>query len=237
MVRSGLWPAASAAVLAAVLSLASPALAAPDKAPAASAGAIRQDGLLPVYVDKAKGRILLSLPAPDADGVSGRYLYVTALRTGLGSALVGLDRARLGDTQILAFRRIGKKVVAEFENHRFRAQGAPADEQAAARDAFAVSTVWAGDVLETAPDGRILVDIASFLTRLSARQVQLGGLEGRVHLPMTRLDIADYLGLTIETVSRVFTQFKTSGLIQLLPNNEVALPDPETLKALGDGAS
>ncbi|MOA63210.1 Nitrogen fixation regulation protein FixK [compost metagenome] len=66
--------------------------------------------------------------------------------------------------------------------------------------------------------------------------MQLGGAEGRVHLPMTRLDIADYLGLTIETVSRVFTQFKTSGLIQLLPNNEVALPDPEALKALGDGA-
>ena len=153
MVRSGLRSAASAAVLAAAMSLAFPALAAaPDKPPAASAGATRHDGLLPVYVDKAKGRILLSLPAPDADGVSGRYLYVTALRTGLGSAPVGLDRARLGDTQVLAFRRIGRKVVAEFENHRFRAQGAPADEQAAARDAFAVSTVWAGEVLETAPD-------------------------------------------------------------------------------------
>ena len=166
MVRSGLRSAASAAVLAAAMSLAFPALAAaPDKPPAASAGATRHDGLLPVYVDKAKGRILLSLPAPDADGVSGRYLYVTALRTGLGSAPVGLDRARLGDTQVLAFRLIGRKVVAEFENHRFRAQGAPADEQAAARDAFAVSTVWAGEVLETAPDGRILVDVASFLTR------------------------------------------------------------------------
>ena len=79
--------------------------------------------------------------------------------------------------------------------------------------------------------------LASFLTRLSERQVQLGGAVGHVHLPMTRLDIADYLGLTIETVSRVFTQFKTSGLIQLLPNNEVALPDPEALKALGEGAA
>nr|WP_303682621.1 helix-turn-helix domain-containing protein [Brevundimonas naejangsanensis] len=54
---------------------------------------------------------------------------------------------------------------------------------------------------------------------------------------MTRLDIADYLGLTIETVSRVFTQFKTSGLIQLLPGNDVALPDPAALKALGEGAA
>ena len=102
----------------------------------------------------------------------------------------------------------------------------------------------AGDELMAAQEQIVLLGrktarerIASFLTRLSARQVQLGGAEGRVHLPMTRLDIADYLGLTIETVSRVFTQFKTSGLIQLLPNNDVALPDPEALKALGEGAA
>ncbi|HUH24872.1 MAG TPA: helix-turn-helix domain-containing protein, partial [Brevundimonas sp.] len=60
--------------------------------------------------------------------------------------------------------------------------------------------------------------------------------EGLVHLPMTRLDIADYLGLSIETVSRVLTQLKTSGLIRLLPGNEIALPDPAALRALGEGA-
>src|SRR5437870_4710020 len=40
----------------------------------AVAGLTKQDGLLPVYVDKAGGRALLALPAPDADGVAGRYL-------------------------------------------------------------------------------------------------------------------------------------------------------------------
>jgi CRP/FNR family transcriptional regulator len=101
----------------------------------------------------------------------------------------------------------------------------------------------AGDELMAAQEQIVLLGrktarerLASFLTRLAERQVQLGGPQGLVHLPMTRLDIADYLGLTIETVSRVFTQFKTSGLIQLLPGNEVALPDPVALKALGDGA-
>lgn len=164
MFRTSLAAAASAAAIAACLSFTTAAQAV-EKPASATAGAVRQEGLLPVYVDQAKGRILLSLPAPDAQGVSGRYLYVTALKTGLGSAPVGLDRARIGDTQILAFRRIGKKVVAEYENHRFRAAGAPDAEQAAARDAFSVSTVWAGEVVETAPDGRILVDIGSFLTR------------------------------------------------------------------------
>jgi len=159
--------AALAAAL--LLSAATPVLAAPkDKAPAseaALAGTARQDGLLPVHVDKAKGRILLSLPKPDADGVSGRFLYVVALKTGLGSAPVGLDRAALGDTQVLVFRRIGKKVIAEYENPKFTAVGAPAAEQIAARESFAVSTVWAGDVVSDTPDGRILVDISSFLTR------------------------------------------------------------------------
>jgi hypothetical protein len=164
MVRGLLRSAASAALIAACLSVSAPVLAA-EKAPSATAGIARQDGLLPVHVDQAKGRILLSLPAPDADGVSGRYLYLTALKTGLGSAPVGLDRARLGDTQVLAFRRMGRKVVAELENHKFRAAGAPADEQAAAREAFSVSTVWAGDIVETTPDGRLVIDIASFLTR------------------------------------------------------------------------
>ena len=136
-----------------------------DKAPDPTAGLARQDGLLPIYVDKDKGRILVALPAADASGVSGRFLYVTALKTGLGSAPVGLDRARIGRSEILVFRRIGQKVVAEYENPRFVAAGASADEQAAAHDAFAPSTVWAGKVESVMADGRILVDLSSFLTR------------------------------------------------------------------------
>ena len=129
------------------------------------AGLTRQDGLVPVYVDKDKGRILVALPAADATGVNGRFLYVTALKTGLGSAPIGLDRARIGRSEILVFRRFGQKVVAEYENPRFRATGASADEQAAAHDAFAVSTVWAGKVEGVMADGRVLVDLSSFLTR------------------------------------------------------------------------
>ena len=169
--KSGLFGVAGrAALVAAVLFTAHPVKArdagrGEDKQLEATAGLTRQDGLLPVYVDKDKGRILLALPPADASGISGRFLYVSALKTGLGSALVGLDRARLNDTQILVFRRIGQRVVAEYENPRFVASGAPADEQAAARDAFAVSTVWAGKVEGLTVDGRILVDIASFLTR------------------------------------------------------------------------
>ncbi|MGN7161168.1 zinc-dependent metalloprotease [Sphingomonas sp. SAFR-052] len=128
------------------------------------AGTERLDGLLPVHVDRKGGRILLSLPAPGADGIAARMLYTTALRTGLGSAPIGLDRAQPGPAQLLVIRRLGRKVAFEFENPRFRATGASAAEQAAAADAFATSTLWLGDVID-GPDGTLLVDIAPFLIR------------------------------------------------------------------------
>ncbi len=53
--------------------------------------------------------------------------------------------------------------------------------------------------------------IAAFLVDLSERQ---GGLR-QVELPMSRTDIGDYLGLTIETVSRVFSKLKQKGIIRL----------------------
>jgi CRP/FNR family transcriptional regulator, nitrogen fixation regulation protein len=53
--------------------------------------------------------------------------------------------------------------------------------------------------------------IAAFLTDMAERQ---GGLK-QIELPMTRSDIGDYLGLTIETVSRVFSKLKQSGVIRL----------------------
>jgi CRP-like cAMP-binding protein len=52
--------------------------------------------------------------------------------------------------------------------------------------------------------------LASFLLDLTER---LG--EGELDLPMSRQDIADYLGLTIETVSRTLTQLQIQGFIQL----------------------
>ncbi|TDK38920.1 cyclic nucleotide-binding domain-containing protein [Rhizobium deserti] len=53
--------------------------------------------------------------------------------------------------------------------------------------------------------------IAGFIIDMASRQ---GDLE-HIDLPMTRLDIADYLGLTIETVSRVFAKLRSAGLIKL----------------------
>jgi CRP/FNR family transcriptional regulator, nitrogen fixation regulation protein len=53
--------------------------------------------------------------------------------------------------------------------------------------------------------------VAGFLLEMAGR----GASPAAVELPMSRQDIADYLGLTIETVSRTFTQFVQSGTIAL----------------------
>ncbi len=51
-------------------------------------------------------------------------------------------------------------------------------------------------------------------------------------LPMTRNDIADFLGLTLETVSRAFSRLKSVGAIALPSAQEVEIKDEERLKAL-----
>jgi len=81
--------------------------------------------------------------------------------------------------------------------------------------------------------------IASFLLSLARHAEADGGyrepLEHIVHLPMSRQDMADYLGLTIETVSRTMSRFRRLGLIDLIGRHHVALREVARLKALADG--
>lgn len=59
----------------------------------------------------------------------------------------------------------------------------------------------------------------------------------RVTLAMNRNDIADYLGLTIETVSRTFTRLKAEKLIEVPNASTVVVLDVEALASLADGFS
>jgi CRP/FNR family nitrogen fixation transcriptional regulator len=72
--------------------------------------------------------------------------------------------------------------------------------------------------------------VAAFLVDMAGRQ---GGLE-EFDLPMSRGDIADYLGLTIETVSRVFSRFKEKGVLRLPTLRRVRILKWDALHAMSE---
>jgi CRP/FNR family transcriptional regulator len=74
--------------------------------------------------------------------------------------------------------------------------------------------------------------LASFLVRLAGRAVAHAQSGDSVSLPMTRGDIADHLGLTVETVSRSFTMLRKSGVIELADTNRVRILSAARLRAL-----
>jgi CRP/FNR family transcriptional regulator len=77
--------------------------------------------------------------------------------------------------------------------------------------------------------------VASFLLAQLAASRPCGASANGFRLPMTRTDIADYLGLTIETVSRTMTRLKAEKLIALPTPAEVVVLDRERLEALAGG--
>lgn len=79
--------------------------------------------------------------------------------------------------------------------------------------------------------------LASFLAMQSREGVACGHPRTRFVLPMTRGDIADYLGLTIETVSRTLTKLRAEGLIDIPSSTEVVVRSPAALQRLADGST
>jgi len=69
--------------------------------------------------------------------------------------------------------------------------------------------------------------VAGFILEVMPRSE--GSAPVEVELPMTRGDIADYLGLTLETVSRCFSQLKQRGLIALAPRHRLRLLRPQAM--------
>ncbi len=73
--------------------------------------------------------------------------------------------------------------------------------------------------------------IASFLIDISERFVRRGFSQTQFRLSMSRVDISNYLGLAVETVSRVFTRFQKTGLIAT-QSKEITLLDSKVLYEL-----
>jgi CRP/FNR family transcriptional regulator len=84
---------------------------------------------------------------------------------------------------------------------------------------------FAGHELSLAQDQMLLLGrrtaeekVAAFLLNLQARYGRIGSMSVNVPLPMSRQDIADYLGLTIETVSRTLTKLAKEKTVVVVPD-------------------
>ena len=75
---------------------------------------------------------------------------------------------------------------------------------------------------------------AVFLVNLSARYAARGYSADSFQLRMSREDIGNYLGLTIESISRLLSRFKKQGLLKV-DKREVTLLEPVLLKAMAAG--
>jgi CRP/FNR family transcriptional regulator len=129
------------------------------------------------------------------------------------------------DVEICAFPNGGfERLVSEYPGLQHRLFQHTLDELDAARDWMLLL-------------GRKTAEekVASFLYMLARRSLMTGcqhkNLPGTsaFELPLTRADMADYLGLTIETVSRQLTRLKTNNIIRLSTNRMIKVPDIDRL--------
>mgnify|MGYP000935240339 CR=1 FL=1 len=97
-------------------------------------------------------------------------------------------------------------------------------------EALSAELSAARDLLATVGTRSAAERVASFLVALARRNERAGFAGNRIVLPMLRSDIADFLSLTVETVSRTFTRLKQRGTIDLPQSAVVIIKDREELE-------
>ena len=94
-------------------------------------------GFYDFYWDNSNGKIYLVV-----DKLNTPFLYVNSLPAGLGSNDIGLDRGQLGDSRIVYFNRVGKKIFLTQPNLDYRAVTNDKREQKAVEQSFAQSILF-----------------------------------------------------------------------------------------------
>jgi CRP/FNR family transcriptional regulator len=97
-------------------------------------------------------------------------------------------------------------------------------------EALSAELTAARDLLATVGTRSATERLASFLIALARRNERGGFNSNRIVLPMLRSDIADFLSLTVETVSRTFTRLKQRGIIDLPQSTLVIINDRDELE-------
>ena len=119
----------------------------------------RLDGYFTYWWDAERGKIWL-----EADKLNQEFLYVNSLPAGLGSNDIGLDRGQIGNSRIVYFTKVGKKLLLVQPNYNYRAQSKDEKERMAVKESFAQS-VLASFVVDEDEGDKVLVDATSFFLR------------------------------------------------------------------------
>jgi Met-zincin/Domain of unknown function (DUF5117) len=148
--------------LAALLLLLLPVIAITQNLPSIeekTKGLKKMEGFLNYYWDETTGKVWL-----EADKLDAEILYINSLPAALGSNDIGLDRGLLGDTRIIKFSRVGRKLLMVQPNYDYRAITSDPAEKRAVEQSFAQSTLW-GFGIEAESNGHVLVDATDFILR------------------------------------------------------------------------
>ena len=143
------------------------------------------------------------------------------IATGAGHAY---NAEAVGDVSLCRFPR--RRLFALFERYpklEHRLFGIATDELTAAQDQMLLLG------RKTAAE-----KLASFLCRLADRTGDGGDADDPILVPMTRGDIADYLGLTVETVSRTFGRLRKAVLVAVPDPHHVVLSDRDGLEDIAE---
>ena len=85
----------------------------------------------------------------EVDKLDQEFIYVHALKSGLGSNDIGLDRGQLGGTAIVKFVKAGNKLLLVQPNQDYRAITDNAAERESVEEAFAKSVLYGFEIKET----------------------------------------------------------------------------------------
>jgi len=154
----------------------------------------------------------------------------------LPGELVGLDAISPGRHQCnaVALERASLCAIA-FDELEQVAQCVPELQRQLLR---VISRDWGQEHSHIAALGRRSARerLAVFLCSLSVRMERAGGSGDSFHLTMSRADIANYLGLALETVSRVMTRLAEEGMISI-DRKQLRIVDREALLAAAGSAA
>jgi CRP/FNR family nitrogen fixation transcriptional regulator len=110
-------------------------------------------------------------------------------------------------------------------------------EQAAGTDVAVARSLWAmtAKELRHAEDHMLLLGRKTAMERVAAFLLEMDrrlSVAGMMALPMCRRDIGDYLGLTLETVSRALSQLHDQGVLGFSGARQIVLRNRQSLRSM-----